>query len=140
MGITESSIQALQQQRLLLQLEYQTEKEAYRQQTESIGIGRKVKRGDAWWPLRFMKSYYNSLNQLAVEVCRTTDTDIEHNFEFGRPVVFFTSETGLTSKTSETGKSHLSYFKFTGVVSFVDGDRMVVTIPDNAHIIDLQNA
>ena len=146
MGITESSIQALQQQRLLLQLEYQTEKEAYRQQTESIGIGRKVKRGDAWWPLRFMKSYYNSLNQLAVEVCRTTDTDIEHNFEFGRPVVFFTceaseaSETSLTSKTSETGKSHLSYFKFTGVVSFVDGDRMVVTVADNAHIIDLQSA
>ena len=137
MGITESSIQALQQQRLLLQLEYQTEKEAYRQQTESIGIGRKVKRGDAWWPLRFMKSYYNSLNQLAVEVCRTTDTDIEHNFEFGRPVVFFTSETSLTSKTSD---SHLSYFKFTGVVSFVDGDRMVVTVADNAHIIDLQNA
>ena len=143
MGITESSIQALQQQRLLLQLEYQTEKEAYRQQTESIGIGRKVKRGDAWWPLRFMKSYYNSLNQLAVEVCRTTDTDIEHNFEFGRPVVFFTceaSETSLTSKTSETSKGHLSYFKFTGVVSFVDGDRMVVTVADNAHIIDLQNA
>jgi len=143
MGITESSIQALQQQRLLLQLEYQTEKEAYRQQTESIGIGRKVKRGDAWWPLRFMKSYYNSLNQLAVEVCRTTDTDIEHNFEFGRPVVFFTceaSETSLTSKTSDISKSHLSYFKFTGVVSFVDGDRMVVTIPDNAHIIDLQSA
>ena len=143
MGITESSIQALQQQRLLLQLEYQTEKEAYRQQTESIGIGRKVKRGDAWWPLRFMKSYYNSLNQLAVEVCRTTDTDIEHNFEFGRPVVFFTceaSETSLTSKTSETSKGHLSCFKFTGVVSFVDGDRMVVTVADNAHIIDLQNA
>ena len=146
MGITESSIQALQQQRLLLQLEYQTEKEAYRQQTESIGIGRKVKRGDAWWPLRFMKSYYNSLNQLAVEVCRTTDTDIEHNFEFGRPVMFFTceaseaSETSLTSKTSDISKSHLSYFKFTGVVSFVDGDRMVVTVADNAHIIDLQNA
>lgn len=140
MGITESSIQALQQQRLLLQLEYQTEKEAYRQQTESIGIGRKVKRGDAWWPLRFMKSYYNSLNQLAVEVCRTTDTDIEHNFEFGRPVVFFTCEASETSKTSETSKGHLSYFKFTGVVSFVDGDRMVVTVADNAHIIDLQNA
>ena len=137
MGITENSIQALQQQRLLLQLEYQTEKEAYRQQTEHIGIGRKVKRGDAWWPLRFMKSYYNSLNQLAVEVCRTTDTDIEHNFEFGRPVVFFTSE---TSFTSETGKGRLSYFKFTGMVSYVDGDCMVVTVPDNAQVIDLQSA
>ena len=137
MGITENSIQALQQQRLLLQLEYQTEKEAYRQQTEHIGIGRKVKRGDAWWPLRFMKSYYNSLNQLAVEVCRTTDTDIEHNFEFGRPVVFFTSETSFTSKT---GKGRLSYFKFTGMVSYVDGDCMVVTVPDNAQVIDLQSA
>ena len=137
MGITENSIQALQQQRLLLQLEYQTEKEAYRQQTEHIGIGRKVKRGDAWWPLRFMKSYYNSLNQLAVEVCRTTDTDIEHNFEFGRPVVFFTSETSLTS---ETGKGRLSYFKFTGMVNYVDGDCMVVTVPDNAQVIDLQSA
>ena len=125
---TASVIQALQQQRLLLQLEYQSEKEAYRQQTETIGIGRKVKRGDAWWPLRVSKSYYNSLNQLAVEVYRTSDTDIEHNFEYGRSVVFFT----------ETETSGIRYFPFTGVVSYVDGDRMVVTVPDNTRIIDLQ--
>ena len=125
---TASVIQALQQQRLLLQLEYQTEKEAYRQQTEVIGMGRKVKRGDAWWPLRVSKSYYNSLNQLAVEVYRTSDTDIEHNFEYGRSVVFFTEDSGIR------------YFPFTGVVSYVDGDRMVVTVPDNTRIIDLQCA
>ena len=122
-----TSIQALQQQRLLLQLEYETEKAAYRQQTETIGIGRKVKRGDAWWPLRVGKSYYNSLNQLAVEVFRTADTDIEHNFEFGRPVAFF--------RVEETG---VKFFRFTGMVSYVDGDRMVVTVPDNANLIDLQ--
>ena len=122
-----TSIQALQQQRLLLQLEYETEKAAYRQQTETIGIGRKVKRGDAWWPLRVGKSYYNSLNQLAVEVYRTADTDIEHNFEFGRPVAFF-------AKNDE----QIRYFRFTGTVSYVDGDRMVVTVPDNANLIDLQ--
>ena len=131
---TAGAIQALQQQRLLLQLEYQTEKEAYRQQTETIGIGRKVKRGDAWWPLRVGKSYYNSLNQLALEVHRTKDTDIEHNFEFGRPVVFFSSE------SSDSGETTIRYFRFTGVVSYVDGDRMVVTLPDNAQIIDLQGA
>ena len=125
---TASVIQALQQQRLLLQLEYQTEKEAYRQQTETIGMGRKVKRGDAWWPLRVSKSYYTSLNQLAVEVYRTSDTDIEHNFEYGRSVVFFT----------ETETSGIRYFPFTGIVSYVDGDRMVVTVPDNTRIIDLQ--
>ena len=122
----------IQQQRLLLQLEYETEKEAYRQQTETIGIRRKVKRGDAWWPLRIGKSYYNSLNQLAVEVFRTTDEDIEHNFEFGRPVVFFT----FTDEDAKDAK--ISYFRFTGTVSYVDGDRMVVTVPDNARIIDLQ--
>jgi superfamily I DNA and/or RNA helicase len=111
----------------LLQLEYNTEKEAFRQQTEQIGIERKVKRGEAWWPVKVTRSYYNSLNQLAVEVVRTTDTDIEHNFEFGRPVVFFHDDP-------------IKYFRFTGTVSYADGDRLVVTVPDNTCIIDLQNA
>ena len=124
---TASSIQALQQQRLLLQLEYSTEKEAFRQQTEQVGIERKVKRGEAWWPVKVTRSYYNSLNQLAIEVIRTTDTDIEHNFEFGRPVVFFHDDP-------------IKYFRFTGTVSYADGDRLVVTVPDNTSIIDLQNA
>ena len=126
-----SPIQILQQQRLLLQLEYQTEKEAFRQQTEQIGMERKVKRGDAWWPVKVSRSYYNSLNQLAVEVVRITDSDIEHNFEFGRPVVFFRNDSG------ETG---IRYFRFTATVSYADGDRMVITVPDNTSIIDLQNA
>ena len=124
-----SPIQALQQQRLLLQLEYETEKEAFRQQTQQTGIARKVKRGDAWWPVKVSKSYYNSLNQLAVELVRTADTDIEHNFEFGRPVSFFTID-----------DSTIHHFRYTGTVSYVDGDRMVVTVPDGFPIIDLQNA
>ena len=84
-----SPIQALMQQRTLLQLEYYTEKEAFRKLTEQMGMQRKVKRGDAWYPLRVGKSFYNSLNQRAIEVFRTSDQDIEHNFEFGRPVMFF---------------------------------------------------
>jgi hypothetical protein len=140
----QSPIQALQQQRLLLQLEYNTEKEAFRQQTEQVGIERKVKRGDAWWPLRVGKSYYNSLNQLALEVFRTTDQDIEHSFEFGRPVAFFTVEEaghpGSSGKTGNSGHSGLRYFRFTGTVSYVDGDRMVVTVPDGTNLLDLQNA
>ena len=123
----------------MLQLEYQTEREAYRQQTEAIGIGRKVKRGDAWWPLRVGKSYYNSLNQLAVEVFRTTDTDIEHSFEFGRPVVFFSLDDATEpNETRKSKEPSIHYFKFTGVVSYVDGDRMVITVPDNAPLIDVQ--
>lgn len=126
-----TAIQALQQQRLLLQLEYQTEKEAFRKQTEEMGLQRKVKRGDAWFPLKMGKSYYNSLNQFVVEVFRQGDDDeIEHNFEFGRPVAFFRIDE----------KNQIKYFNFTASVSYVDGDRMVVAVPDNGQLIDVQGA
>lgn len=123
-----SPIQALLQQRTLLQLEYYTEKEAFRKLTEQMGLQRKVKRGDAWFPLQVGKSFYNSLNQTAIEVFRTSDQDIEHNFEFGRPVMFFTL------------RSSLKYFSFTGTVSYVDGDRMVITVPDSAPLLELQQS
>ena len=126
-----SPIQVLQQQRLLLQLEYNYEKETFRQLTEQMGVERKVRRGDAWWPVRFSRSYYNSLNQLTVEIVRSTDTDIEHNFEFGRPVVFFTADADAAS---------IKYFRHTATVSYVDGDRMVVTVPDAFPVVDLQAA
>ena len=134
-----SPIQQLQQQRLLLQMEYQSEKEAFQQQANQMGIARKVKRGDAWWPVKVTKSYYNSLNQLAVEITRTADSDIEHNFEFGRPVGFFSSETSTTSDTSPTCNTPLRYFRQTGLVSYVDGDRMVITVPDGFPVVELQN-
>ena len=129
-----SAVAYLQQQRLLLELEYQTEKEAFRRQTEEMGVQRKVKRGDAWWPLRVGKSYYNSLNQLVIEVFRTTDQDIEHNFEFGKSVAFFTVNGGSTA---------IKHLRFTATVSYVDGDRMVVIIPEgspsDSTVLTLQN-
>ena len=144
MGNQQSSpILALQQQRLLLQMEYAAEKETYRKQTEDIGLQRKVKRGDAWYPLKLGKSYYNSLNQLVIEVFRQGDEDIEHNFEFGRPVCFFSSQSGNSRESRETRESkesRISYFPFTGTVSYVDGNRMVVAVPDNGQLIDVQGA
>ncbi len=124
------------QQRTLLQLEYYTEKEAFRKLTEQMGMQRKVKRGDAWYPLRVGKSFYNSLNQRAIEVFRTSDQDIEHNFEFGRPVMFFK----VKNEEGKVKNSTLKYFSFTGTVNYVDGDRMVITIPDSAPLLDLQQA
>ena len=126
-------VQSLQQQRLLLQIEYDEERQSFQKQAEATGLGRRLKRGDAWYPLRIGKSYYNSLNQRCVEMFRTTDQDIEHNFEPGRPVVFF-------SLVEEEGKKkqHLKFFGFTGNVSYIDGDRMVVSVPDNAHIADVE--
>ena len=159
-----SPIQALLQQRTLLQLEYYTEKEAFRKLTEQMGMQRKVKRGDAWFPLQMGKSFYNSLNQTAIEVFRTSDQDIEHNFEFGRPVMFFmvkkmgkNENQGNTALQQPENANHkvqssnlkvqsnqkvqsIKYFSFTGTVSYVDGDRMVITVPDSAPLLDLQQS
>ena len=115
-------------------MEYYAEKETFRKQTEAVGMARKVKRGDAWFPLRIGKRFYNSMNQLAIEVFRTSDEEIDHNFEFGRPVMFF------KMRKSEGKDSSVSYFNFTGTVSYVDGDRMVITVPDSAPLLDLQSA
>lgn len=156
-----SPIQALLQQRTLLQLEYYTEKEAFRKLTEQMGMQRKVKRGDAWFPLQVGKSFYNSLNQTAIEVFRTSDQDIEHNFEFGRPVMFFMvknmgknenqgnaalqqsgnpSDANHKVQNSNLKGQSIKYFSFTGTVSYVDGDRMVITVPDSAPLLELQQS
>lgn len=168
-----SPVQYLRQLRSLLEMEYGCEKEEYRRQTEVMGLQRKVKRGDAWLPVSVGKSYYNSLNQLAVEVLRTQDKEIEHNFEFGRPVVFFTFKQTRNKLTRDKGRADKrqvdgiqadegrgdlqgdisskgnllvnsslvnssTKFLFTGTVSYVDGDRMVVTVADNAPLATLQ--
>ena len=133
-----SPIQALQQQRLLLQLEYQTEKEAFRKQTEETGIERKVKRGDAWYPLKVGKSYYNSLNQLVIEVFRTADQDIEHTFEFGKTVMFFSCQNNQSIQSNQNNQT-IKYLSFTGTVSYVDGDRMVCVLPNEGYSVTLQH-
>ena len=125
-----SHIALLQRQELLLRMEYEYEKETFRQQTEAMGIGRKVKRGMCWYPLSVGRSYYNSLNQLVVEVERREDKDIEHVFEFGKPVCFFTQD----------GSEKLHYFNFTATVNYVDEDRMVVVLPGASALMDIQNA
>ena len=110
-------------------MEYEYEKEQFRQQTEAMGIGRKIKRGMCWYPLNVGRSYYNALNQLVIEVERREDKDIEHSFEYGRPVCFFTQDM--------SGK--LTYLNFVATVSYVDEDRMVVVLPNADALLMIQS-
>lgn len=111
-----------------LQTEYEYEKEQFKQQTELMGLGRKIKRGMCWFPLHIGRSYYNALNQLVIEVERQEDKEIEHVFEYGRPVCFFTQD--------PLGK--LNYLNFAATVSYVDEDRMVVVLPGTEALASLQ--
>mgnify|MGYP000378123120 FL=1 len=124
-----SPVLYLQHQYELLQIEYEYEKEQFKQQTELMGIGRKIKRGMCWYPLNLGRNYYNALNQLVIEVERREDKDIEHQFEYGRPVCFFTQDV--------SGK--LNYLNFVATVNCVDEDWMVVILPSVDALLALQS-
>lgn len=130
-----SPILELQHQRALLQMEYDEEKKAFEQLSEATGLDRLLKRGDAWWPVRLGRSYYNSLNQFCVELFRVKtsddDEDLDHNFEYGKQVRFFRSKKntiGTIGTIATIGT--ITPIGSPATVSFVDGDRMVVALPD----------
>ena len=127
MGIS-SPLVDLQHQYDLLQKEYEYEKETYRQQSERTGLRKRVAQGLCWYPVTPGRSYYNSLNQLVIEIERTEDREIEHNFEYGRPVCFFTADI--------SGK--FKYLDFSATISYVQEDRMVVVLPTPSALMDIQ--
>lgn len=124
-----SPILHLQRQYDLLRLEYEYEKEQFKRQTELMGVGRKVKRGVCWYPLNIGRSYYNALNQLTIEIGRREDKEMEHLFEYGKPVCFFTQDV--------TGK--LAYLPFVAMVNYADEERMAVVLPNTAALLSLQS-
>ena len=123
-----SPIADLLRQQELLKKEYEYEKETYRQQSERTGLRKRVAQGLCWYPVTPGRSYYNSLNQLVIEIERTEDREIEHNFEYGRPVCFFTADI--------SGK--FKYLDFSATISYVQEDRMVVVLPTPSALMDIQ--
>ena len=123
-----SPIIDLQQQQLLLRMEYEYEKEEFKRQTETMGVARKVKRGLCWYPVSLGRSYYNSLNQLVIDITRTENKEIEHSFEFGRPVCFF----------HQSFEGKVKYMDFIATVSFADEERMAVVLPGAGALAELQ--
>lgn len=123
-------IQKLEKQRRLLLKEYEYERDQFQRQTESMGVRRKVQQGLCWFPLRVGRSYFNSLDQLVIEVTRTVDLDVEHQFEPGKPVCFFL----------EDASQMLHYLKFVAQISYVEEDRMVIIMPSSDAVVQVQNA
>ena len=107
---------------MLLTMEYEEERKAFRELGDRQGVLRLVERGKARWPLVVGRNWYNSLNQRVVEVTMEGDPDEDDGFEYGRPVSFFTVE--------DHGDQKLRHI-MTGTVSFVDGARLAVAISDS---------
>lgn len=159
--MAESPITILQRQRALLQTEYAYEKAEFQRLTEATGIERKVERGVAWYPLTIGRSYHNSLDQFVVEVSKygesskaavkgenasdavrkelslSEDLQEPSLFEPGKPVCFF-SQDASGDRYGTGGMLH--YYKFVAQVSYVEADRMVITLPSPAALEQLHDA
>lgn len=123
-------IQDLALQRRLLEVEYACEREQFQRHTENMGVERKVRRGLCWFPLHTGHSYYNSQDALVLEVERTEAQDVEHQFEPGKPVCFF----------AQDASQMLTYMHFVGQVSYVENDRMVISMPSSSAVSQVLNA
>lgn len=125
-----SPISELIRMKELLKQEYNYEREAYQQQAAQSDIFKRVKRGTCWYPVRLGRSYYNSLNQYVIEIFRNEEeTDIDHEFEFGKPVCFF---------STDTYGEGIHYFRFPASVCYVEDNRMVVNLPGTEAAASLQ--
>lgn len=115
-----SPLLELQRQYELLEMEYNYEKEQFLQQADRTDLYKKIQKGICWYPLSVGRSYYNSLNQYVVEVFRTEQTDIDHRFEFGRPVMFF---------DADLPDDRTRPLNIPATVSYVEDNRMVIVLP-----------
>lgn len=117
-----------EKQIFLIKQEQEYERQEFRREMETQGIARRIRRGNCWAPVRFGRSYYNSLDRMVLEVFNEHHQDTEekdstipeHNFEYGKSVCFFS----IDSK----GAPH-----FTDIiccVSYAEESRMVVTLPN----------
>ena len=123
-----ASIAELTEHLRLLQTEYTYEKESYLEKSKAGGIQRKIQQGFCWYPVRAERNYYNSLNLPVIEMVYNGEEEAEHFFEHGRPVCFFTSDLNRKQR----------YFTFTGTISYIRDNRMVVILPQASFATTLQ--
>lgn len=121
----ESALQALTEQKLLLRMEYESEKKSFTELAGRLGIRRLAERGDGWFPVTPGKVWWNSLNEKVIEIRRDGDPEEEHNFEHGRQIAFFT----FHDRPGEEIE-----FICSATVSFAEADRMVAIIPDGVSL------
>lgn len=115
---TSKSIQHLQHLQQMLKDEYLYEKEEFKRQTENVGIRQKIKKGECWYPAYIQRKYYNSLNQLILEIHRQENLESDHNFEYGKQVCFFESDTN----------ENLRYSPIVATVSYAENEYMAVVV------------
>lgn len=127
-----SALQHLTRVRDLLRMGYENEKQAFTELADRTGVQRLKERRYARFPIHVTRSYFNSLNRRIIELTvDADDSENDHVFEYGRPVVFFTVTGDAAAKLRRL---------YSGTVSFVDENRMAVSVPDDAEKLLMENS
>lgn len=117
----------IDRQRRLLTIEYEAEREEFTRIIDRMRIERLAARGHARFPVIPGRDYYNSLNNRVIELIGGVDDDeaddSSHDFDPGRQVV-------IVALSGDPGA--VPRRLMTAAVSYVDGPRMVVALPDGA--------
>lgn len=118
-----------EKQLFLIKEEQEYERAEFRKEMETQGLRRRIKRGNCWWPIKFGRSYYNSLDRLVVEILNEGEApqgehpaegQPEHNFEYGKSVCFFSLDSDGRPRFSDA----------VCIVSYAEEGRMVVSLPN----------
>jgi hypothetical protein len=124
-----STVELIKQQKLL-RMEYEYEKDNFSRISHKSDIFAKKKSGFCWFPIVPVKSYYNAINQLIVEVSRPADDDTEYRFEHEQLLSFF----------SVDDKGKVNYFGFTARVSYVTDRIMAIVLPGRSESTAIHSA
>lgn len=127
------ALDSFAEQRRLLQMEYEEEKRIFSETADRIGIEKLAEKGNAWINIKYGKTWHNSLNRRVIEVFNSEqienntsqiqESEKDHNFEYGRPVMLFEFSNDNTD-TKIRGISN-------GKVSYVEGERMIIEVAEN---------
>ena len=121
-------INKLQRKELLLHMEYNYEKETFKQQTEAMGIDRESETWHVLVSCQHRKKLLQLFKPTGYRGGRQEDKEIEHVFRIRRPVCFFTQD----------APGNIHYFNFTATVNYVDEDRMVIVLPSADALLSIQ--
>ena len=122
--------QHLAEQERLLTMEYEYEKREFEELSRSIGTQRRIRQGKCWFPISCNDTRYDALNQLNVIIENRRPSaeqeNIDHEFEPGRPVMFFYTD---GSETSANDTATPIFLPWQCQISRVVDQRMRIVIP-----------
>jgi len=99
----------------LLKIEQEVDRQTYVQLTESSSVNDRRANGLSWYPIAIRDTEMSRGDYLTVEVERTTNQEIVHQFRFGASASLFSNHDAKNNKVE-------------GTVSYQSGNRLKITL------------